>query len=37
LLQKELDRGETEKIIATLPNPLRVLWPVPKSQETPPL
>src|SRR5271166_4520839 len=37
LLQKELERGETEKIIATLPHPLRVLWPAPKSQETPPL
>ncbi len=37
LLEKELDRGETEKIIATLPHPLRVLWPAPKSQETPPL
>ena len=36
LLEKELDRGETEKIIATLPHPLRVLWPAPKSQETPP-
>jgi hypothetical protein len=35
--KKELDRGETEKIIATLPHPLRVLWPAPKSQETPPL
>jgi hypothetical protein len=32
LLEKELDRGETEKIIATLPHPLRVLWPAPKSQ-----
>ena len=37
LMEKELDRGETEKIIATLPHPLRVLWPAPKSQETPPL
>jgi uncharacterized protein (DUF2267 family) len=37
LLEKELDRGETETIIATLPHPLRVLWPAPKSQETPPL
>ena len=37
LLQKELERGETEKIIATLPHPLRVLWPAPISQETPPL
>jgi hypothetical protein len=35
LLEKELDRGETEKIIATLPHPLRVLWPAPKSYETP--
>ena len=37
LLEKELDRGETEKIIATLPHPLRALWLAPKSQETPPL
>src|SRR5271157_1792341 len=37
LLEKELDRGETDKIIATLPHPLRVLWPAPISQETPPL
>jgi uncharacterized protein (DUF2267 family) len=37
LLEKELDRGETEKIIATLPHSLRVLWPAPKSYETPPL
>ena len=27
LLEKELDRGETTKIIATLPSPLRRLWP----------
>ena len=27
LLEKELDRGETMKIIATLPSPLRCLWP----------
>lgn len=27
LLEKELDRGETAKIIATLPTPLRRLWP----------
>jgi uncharacterized protein (DUF2267 family) len=37
LLEKELGQGETEKIIATLPHRLRVLWPAPKSQETPPL
>jgi len=37
LLEKELDRGEADKIIATLPHPLRVLWPGPISQETPPL
>ncbi len=37
LLEKELGQGETEKIIATLPHPLRVLWPAPKSYETPPL
>jgi len=29
LLEKELDRGETTKIIATLPSPLRRLWPAP--------
>ena len=29
LLEKELDRGETMKIIATLPSPLRRLWPAP--------
>jgi len=29
LLEKELDRGETMKIIATLPSPLRHLWPAP--------
>jgi hypothetical protein len=34
LLEKELDRGETDKIIATLPHPLRVLWPGPISQES---
>jgi uncharacterized protein (DUF2267 family) len=37
LLEKELDRGETAKVIATLPRPLRALSPAPKSQETPPL
>ena len=37
LLEKELDRVETDRIIATLPHPLRVLWPAPISQETPPL
>ena len=37
LLEKELVWSETEKIIATLPHPLRALWPAPKSQETPPL
>ena len=37
LLEKELDGSETEKIIATLPHPLRALWPAPKSRETPPL
>ena len=37
LLEKELDRGESDRIIATLPHPLRVLWPGPISQETPPL
>ena len=37
LPEKELDRGETDKIIATLPHPLRVQWPAPISQETPPL
>ena len=37
LLEKELGQGETEKIIATLPHSLRVLWPAPKSYETPPL
>ena len=37
LLEKEPDRGETDKIIATLPHPLRALWPAPNSQETPPL
>ena len=37
LLEKEVDRGETDKIIATLPHPLRVLRPAPISQETPPL
>lgn len=31
LLAKELDPGETAKIIATLPAPLRGLWPEPKS------
>jgi len=31
LLGKELDPGETAKIIATLPTPLRGLWPAPKS------
>ncbi len=35
LLEKELDRGETAKVIATLPHPLRALWPAPKSEETP--
>jgi uncharacterized protein (DUF2267 family) len=29
LLERELDRGETMKIIATLPSPLRRLWPSP--------
>jgi uncharacterized protein (DUF2267 family) len=29
LLEKELDGGETMKIIATLPSPLRRLWPAP--------
>jgi uncharacterized protein (DUF2267 family) len=28
VLAKELDRGETAKIVATLPAPLRSLWPV---------
>ena len=37
LLEKELDPGETDRIIPTLPHPLRVLWPAPISQETPPL
>ena len=37
LLEKELDRGETAKVIATLPHPLRTLWPAPKSEETPTL
>ncbi len=37
LLEKELGQGETEKIIATLPRPLRVLWPAPRPHETPPL
>ena len=27
LLAKELDHGEIAKIIATLPHPLRTLWP----------
>ena len=31
LLAKELDPGETAKIIATMPGPLRSLWPSPKS------
>jgi uncharacterized protein (DUF2267 family) len=31
LLAKELDPGETAKIIATMPAPLRSLWPAPKS------
>ncbi len=35
LLEKELDRGETAKVIATLPHPLRALWPAPMSEETP--
>ena len=35
LLEKELDRGETEKIIATLPHPLRALWLAPKFRESP--
>ena len=35
LLEKELDRGETAKVIATLPHPLRALWPAPKSEESP--
>jgi len=30
-LAKELDRGETAKIIATMPAPLRSLWPAPRS------
>ena len=29
LLAKELDPGETAKIVATLPGPLRSLWPTP--------
>jgi uncharacterized protein (DUF2267 family) len=37
LLEKELDRDETDRIMATLPYPLRVRWPAPISQETPPL
>jgi len=37
LLEKELDRDETDRIMATLPHPLRVRWPAPISQETPPL
>src|ERR1700722_18841534 len=37
LLEKELDRGETDRIMATLPHPLRVRWPAPIFQETPPL
>jgi uncharacterized protein (DUF2267 family) len=37
LLEKELDRVETDRIIATLPHPLRVLWPAPISRETRPL
>jgi Arabinose-binding domain of AraC transcription regulator, N-term len=28
--------GPTAKVIATLPHPLRALWPAPKSQEPPP-
>jgi len=37
LPEKELDRDETDRIMATLPHPLRVRWPAPISQETPPL
>ncbi len=32
LLGKELDPGETAKIIATLPLPLRGLWPAPRGR-----
>ena len=37
LPEKELDRDETDRIMATLPRPLRVRWPGPISQETLPL
>ena len=34
LLGKELDPGETAKVVATLPAPLRFLWPARESAES---